>query len=843
MGIILYISALFILSIIGPVICLLIHTRAFIKIRTKTGMETVSYMDYKQGEVSEAYVSGGGTARAIGRVGVTDKDASAHVEVLTSDYDDDSVKALYVHYGYIKEDGWIYRQLTPKSRPVRIGYTAKPSDPNTPTLEGQPIGLFHTQTKLVAYLGRPQANTKKQPVAIVECQGGRTDDTNPFTLESRACAFALFYHLYNKNNYQEYYKTQPYGWKDTALLATIVYCVLFLVYALVDTLAGKYSGGPLLNGSSAYYALLAAYFAIWALVRQIKIMSIEQSQSIQPVLDMLNKSLGNKAIDWTIMIMAALAVTFIRKLYSVDYTPMAIAIIIGMATNMSLKRNSKRWDIASSLMEDDGEQTLEDDEEQLNPVGDIVRTYEWDLDAECTDVRAHGSLSLYFTLRELTELRRTNPFYLQRSEKTDKEAVEAMFTFLTEHRGLNARLKYIVSQINRIAEECNLNETDKMQFTLDFVQEPNITYMLNRNSQSILKNEAYIRFPDETLYDKEGDCNSKALLAAMLFHLMKYNVLYMYSRTQQHAAIGIQFTRDKLIEIVGTTAADSLLMTVDGKQYIFCETTGDRFRLGVMAEGMKAEAFDQYVLLPYRSDLYPAEETETRIYNWDLDSASGTLLHGTLTIDLNREEINEMRNSNPFRTYGADSQTYADKARQILTYATQYETRSEAVIQIADYIRKEAERKHLTLLDTLQFALDFVQEPNITYRVDAESAGISYAKEYMRYPDEVLYDKEGDCDCKSSLTAALFHALGHNVVIMLSEKKAHAAIGVECRPEWLSVIRHNHPDIQEAKILREYNGRKYIYCETTGDGFRIGDITDTASIMDFETIVELPAEN
>jgi hypothetical protein len=70
---------------------------------------------------------------------------------------------------------------------------------------------------------------------------------------------------------------------------------------------------------------------------------------------------------------------------------------------------------------------------------------------------------------------------------------------------------------------------------------------------------------------------------------------------------------------------------------------------------------------------------------------------------------------------------------------------------------------------------------------------------------------------------------------MLSQKLSHAAIGVEFKDDWLNVI--NPSDIN--KVVREYNGTKYIYCETTGDGYRVGHIKESESIQDFETIVEI----
>ena len=76
---------------------------------------------------------------------------------------------------------------------------------------------------------------------------------------------------------------------------------------------------------------------------------------------------------------------------------------------------------------------------------------------------------------------------------------------------------------------------------------------------------------------------------------------------------------------------------------------------------------------------------------------------------------------------------------------------------------------------------------------------------------------------------------------MLSEKRGHAAIGIEYKPEWLDLLKRKDSALREEAILREYNGRKYLYCETTGDGYRVGHIGEDSSVADFETVVELMA--
>jgi hypothetical protein len=99
-----------------------------------------------------------------------------------------------------------------------------------------------------------------------------------------------------------------------------------------------------------------------------------------------------------------------------------------------------------------------------------------------------------------------------------------------------------------------------------------------------------------------------------------------------------------------------------------------------------------------------------------------------------------------------------------------------------------------------------------------------------------LFDKEGDCDCKSALATALFRAMGKNVLYLISVKLGHAAVAIECNDQWLEIIKPNDVD----QVVCEHEGKRFIICETTGDGYRIGHLKDSESIQDFETKIYLP---
>lgn len=846
----------------------LFKIKVWINVKTKRYPSAkIGFMEDKGFQtVPEVRLSGRPKGAPIGRVYIgEDSDDNAYVELLTSDANDDSVKPQYRTYGFITQEGLIYKQPNKRRKPDLIGYTARPSDPDTPTIVGERNWrTLWLCCKLNAYHGVPlrnssndeseatqvQNNTKrkgvKQKPYLSSCSytGIHSSKYDAFPTEARAAAYGVFFSLYNKNDYNEYYNSPAYGWKDTALLASFIYTILYVIWYFVKTkiLGYNFIGSPIQElpsplGSLMYSALLyGLYFALWAIVRALKIECIENSNTIQPKIDLFNKSLGMRFYDITILICCIALIYLSKDFYNFDFIPLSLAIATGIVINMRLKSASARWNINNPYSDEDDSER-ESQEEIKNPDGDIARTYQWELDSDSVK-GVTGELTLYFDSRYINDLRFANPFYNQRNDLPLKDQILYMYHYLREHRSISARLRYVVSQIDKLAKDNCLSEEDKMQFTLDFVQEPNIRYSLNRDSKAINRLEDYIRFPDETLYDKEADSNSKALLAAMLFHYMKYDVIFLYSRVQNHGAIGLQVKQEWLERgmICGKNIKD-IIFRYNNADYVFCETTSDAFRIGGTMNGMKPDDFNEKILFSQDDqDIDESDvDSETCLYSWSLDSEFGNTLQGQYQLEFETQQIIALRKLNPFNTYGSDGHSYEDNIKTIFNYILEDDSRMEEVHCIATYIKKRVSEANLPELDLVQFALDFCQAPNITYRIDEESAGINFVKEYMRFPNEVLYDKEGDCDCKSSLTAALFHELGYKVLIMLSQKLSHAAIGVEFKDDWLNVI--NPSDIN--KVVREYNGTKYIYCETTGDGYRVGHIKESESIQDFETIVEI----
>lgn len=228
-------------------------------------------------------------------------------------------------------------------------------------------------------------------------------------------------------------------------------------------------------------------------------------------------------------------------------------------------------------------------------------------------------------------------------------------------------------------------------------------------------------------------------------------------------------------------------------------------------------------------------ENVTVQYNWKLDSARNAKLKGLLELTFNTEDIRILREANPYFIPNPNFDNVAN-LRTMYQYMLSHPITIMHIAEIVKYINRECSRAGVGELDKLQFVLDFVQEPNIKYIHDDECEELHNSRQYIRFPDETLFDKHGDCDCKSFLAASIFHVMGYNILYMLSCKLAHAAICIEYDNRWKYLMQDKQ---SLSDVLVDIGGRRYVFCETTSDGFRIGGIGEGQSVCDFETVLEL----
>lgn len=115
----------------------------------------------------------------------------------------------------------------------------------------------------------------------------------------------------------------------------------------------------------------------------------------------------------------------------------------------------------------------------------------------------------------------------------------------------------------------------------------------------------------------------------------------------------------------------------------------------------------------------------------------------------------------------------------------------------------------------LEFLLAFTQH-TIKYKADDQFWGF----EKYNFPEETLYYEYADCEDKSMLFASLVKELLNIKSIALAYKGKTPHLNV-------AILINKEKDMKSYK----YQGKDFIVCEPTGDGFKIGQTVDMGLTM------------
>ncbi len=131
-------------------------------------------------------------------------------------------------------------------------------------------------------------------------------------------------------------------------------------------------------------------------------------------------------------------------------------------------------------------------------------------------------------------------------------------------------------------------------------------------------------------------------------------------------------------------------------------------------------------------------------------------------------------------------------------------TNDDYLQMVAEKLQEASSKKGYESYDEVSFVLAFIQ--SLPYTSDSVTSGHD---EYPRFPLETLVDNGGDCEDTAILFATLTLIMGYGTVyINPPEHYAVGILGEEGLPGYYFT----------------YKDKRYYYCETTGDGWAIGDI-------------------
>ena len=434
--------------------------------------------------------------------------------------------------------------------------------------------------------GDSTAATDKLIGRVIETGRIGSSKPNSYTVTARAGGFLLLYKDRQARPASEDAMSERMTWKDTALPAAVVFTFIYGIFYLTGT--GKTSFPALGEQIGFTMAMLLVYFAIWAILRQIKIESSLEGKSFDDFLMLICRNTGVSGLNNWIVLTSAAALLVSIFIHGSDFIPLQAAILAGAWINR--KYITKEPWLISDADEDDGQipyrpdDDLPDDADGFDPETE-KRAFSWRLDSWYHDLQ--GELTLAFNPAKIASLRASNPFRLN-----PNGSFRANITELMNSCRSNKKVHQVLNYIDSQARSAGLSEMERMQYILDFVQKPNIDYEFDDKCEEIGCPREYARYPDETMFDGRGDCDCKAALAAILFREAGYRTAYI--TTSNHAAVAVAFKNKSASDLV--SMADLSLVTKDGYMYFFCETTGDGFKIGDLGSTTK-EAVEDIIFL------------------------------------------------------------------------------------------------------------------------------------------------------------------------------------------------------------------------------------------------------
>lgn len=180
-------------------------------------------------------------------------------------------------------------------------------------------------------------------------------------------------------------------------------------------------------------------------------------------------------------------------------------------------------------------------------------------------------------------------------------------------------------------------------------------------------------------------------------------------------------------------------------------------------------------------------------YSWNSKSYMGTT---TMWINI---DANMYRYYRSLNRYALPEEYYH--------YVTD-KNNEEVIAQVIENMRQLADSMSLDDSAVAREIAAFVQQV-ITYELDSDTTG---CQDYPRYPIETLYERQGDCEDTTILMAALLREWGYEVMFLLVP--GHAALAIRTTDDY------------SAGSYYEYNGHRYLYIESTSEGWNIGEIPE-----------------
>jgi hypothetical protein len=218
----------------------------------------------------------------------------------------------------------------------------------------------------------------------------------------------------------------------------------------------------------------------------------------------------------------------------------------------------------------------------------------------------------------------------------------------------------------------------------------------------------------------------------------------------------------------------------------------------------------------------PPDDLEEKHYKWGIDSVTQQKkIEVNKSLLFSKTYITTKRTTNPFAIDNNAARSNLFRAAKEVVRKSPDQTGDWIINQVLAKVNEVARIENLSRYETMQLLLSFCQKPNFSWILDESCTEIGNPPDYFRFPVETIYDKRGDCDCTALMGFVLFMKAGISsaYILMLGDGSSkHAAFAVGDVPDDIASSLNGIITIR---------GKKYYFCETVGDAWKVGVLPDS----------------
>ena len=376
---------------------------------------------------------------------------------------------------------------------------------------------------------------------------------------------------------------------DMILPATLLFLVFYYPLCLLLQVLG------IENVIIADIILVIIYAALCGGLYVIKHQRTMNNIPMSDVIPLINANVGVKFLNWAIITLAvALAGVCVQNGHAI-LLPAFLSIIVGFYINQSV--GQKLWELRepSAAWRPYHNPNFTPTPPQPQQGGRIVtRKYSWTEILNDMGVKTIGADEVEVMFVEADYTDENSPHYVRSGNpfKNGQPMSDADYTSMTATVKAGSgdpyersALSLIVQSAEEVCDKYHLAEYEMYNLLLRFCQYC-IEYKVDDESAAINNIGEYFRFPGETLFDGEGDCDCKSILAYSLFDMLGADADLVTvcvtgddnpDNLHNHAALILRDNSKKVK--LPPTYPKVHLKGIDGL-VVYCEPTGKGYKPG-----------------------------------------------------------------------------------------------------------------------------------------------------------------------------------------------------------------------------------------------------------------------